>query len=127
MSTLTYFDREAALDRLLAVHTDETRQSADDLLDDEGFCSCCTVDYAGLDRDGGDVIGIYREDELSGEPLTSHPWRSDIINHAGRVDFDNDEGRTIASVRMTRTGSGYAVIIDQMSDLDNLVIKHTNE
>lgn len=126
MSTLTYFDHEAALDRYLAFHTDRTRDEAKNFLDDEGFCTCCHVDYAGLDRDDVPMTED-RVDELAGEPLTALPWRRDIINHANRVDFDNDEGRTIASVRMTRTGSGYAVIIDQMSDLDNLVIKHTND
>lgn len=126
MSTTTYFDREAALDYLQTVHVDESRESAEDLLDDEGFCACCGVDYAGLDRDAGDMTGE-RIDVLNGEPLTSKPWRRDIINHADRVDFDNDEGETVATVRMVRSGGGYAVIIDQLSDVDRLIIQHTNE
>ncbi|MGJ9374363.1 hypothetical protein [Nesterenkonia sp. CF4.4] len=128
MSTTTYFDREAALDYLQKWHTDEDRESAEDLLDDRGFCSCCGVDYAGLDRDAGDMTGQAGSgDDLDGEPLTPVPWNPRIANHAGRVDFDNDEGDSVASVRMVRAGSGYAVIIDQLSDTYNLIIKHTNE
>lgn len=126
MSTNTYFDREAALKDLMHWHEDEPRESAEDLLDDDGFCTCCGVDYAGLDRDAGDMTGE-RIDVLNGEPLPSNPWRRDIINHADRVDFDNDEGETVATVRMVRSGGGYAVIIDQLSDVDRLIIKHTNE
>lgn len=126
MSTLTYFDREAALDRFRAFHTDRAPDVAENFLDDEGFCTCCHADWAGLDRDDTE-IGAGPPDDFAGEPLTSHTWPRNAGNQENRVDFDNDEGQTVATVRMVRAGSGYAVIIDQMSDLDNLVIKHTND
>lgn len=51
MNANTYFDREDALAGLLLGHIDETRASAEALLDDDGFCGCCGVDYTGQDRD----------------------------------------------------------------------------
>lgn len=126
MSTNTYFDREAALDRFRAFHTDRPHEVADNFLDDEGFCTCCHADWAGLDRDDVEPHGAPM-DELNGEPLTSHTWPHNAGNQENRVDFDNDEGETVATVRMVRAGSGYAVIIDQLSDVYNLIVKHTND
>lgn len=124
MNTNIYFDRDAALKELMWFHVDEGRVSAEGLLNDEGFCQCCGVDYTGLDRDARD------DDQQT--PLDPHPWTPGLDGDdpeaaEGRVDFDDDEGRTIATVRITHNGSGYIVHLDQLSDLDNVIIVHRNE
>lgn len=125
MSTNTYFDREDALDYHMSAHVDESPETADAILTDEGFCQCCGVDYTGLERDT--TPADHQE-----SPLDPHPWTpgmdgDDPEADEGKVDFDDDEGCTIATVRVTRLGNGYAVHIDQLSDLDNILIVHTNE
>lgn len=125
MSTSTYFNRDAILAYHGRWHDLDTREEADSLLDEEGYCNCCGVDYTGLDRDDPD---LHHQDT----PLEPHPWAPGMAAYdsettQGKVDFDDDEGTTIASVRITRTGGGYLVHIDQFNDRDNLVIVHTND
>lgn len=124
MNVNTYFDPESALKYHMSGHPGWSAASAQNMLQDDGFCECCAVDYTGLDRDD-----ISEEDPTG--PLEPHPWTPGLDGHdpaeaAGRVDFDDDEGRTIATVRITHTGRGYTVHIDQLSDTDNLIIIHSN-
>ena len=127
MTTVTYYDRET-LEYHRHWHDHDTlEKTLDDLDQDDsgGYCRCCGVDYTGLNRD--DLPDDYQE-----APLDPHPWtpglNGDDPEYAqGCVDFDNEEGRTVATVRITRAGDGYAVYIDQMNDLDGLTIIHTNE
>ena len=124
MSTSIYFDHEAALEYLMSTHVDEPRISAQNLLNDEGYCECCGVDFTGLDRDTLD------EDRQTS--LDPHPWTPGLDGDdpeaaEGRVDFDDDEGRTVLTVRVTSNGSGYIVHLDQLNDLDNVIIVHRNE
>lgn len=127
MSTKIYFDREEALAYLMEYHSDENREAAEALLNEDGYCRCCGVDYTGLDRD---MISS----ATSGDALEPHPWQPGIDGDdaeyaAGRVDFQNTtDDRTVVQVRVTDVGAGvYKIHIDQLSDADQIVITHDVE
>lgn len=48
----------------------------------------------------------------TGEVAEPHVWRTTRPAYMGRVDFDNDEGSTLATVRMERNeNGGYDLLI----------------
>ena len=44
------------------------------------------------------------------------PLNAEALDHFGRVDFDDDEGTTIATIYVERTLIGYMVHIDHLGD-----------
>lgn len=61
----------------------------------------------------------------TGARLQPKPWHTqpanlpdpEEVDRYGRVDFDNDEGRTVLSAYVENTAAGYVLHIDNMSDL----------
>lgn len=54
-----------------------------------------------------------------GTPLSAQSPAADF----GKVDFEDDEGATVVVVHVERTAAGHRVVIEPMSDLDDIEVE----